>query len=298
MYTISQAADRAGVTSELLRAWERRYAIVTPRRTPAGYRLYDEPAIARVRAMRALVDEGWTPSAAAEHIRDMSDADLPAAPSASRVQTAEDIAAELVERFVQAAARMDRAAVQALLDEVGARGSFEAVVERYIFPALRALGEAWSQGVVSVAAEHEASAAVGRWLGAAYQAAAATTNRTNPVLVGLPAGARHELGTLAFAAAARRRGLNVHYLGADLPAADWVHAARTTVAGAAVIAVPTAADVTAARRVASALRRADSDLLVLFGGRGSDVMPLGAVLPLGVADAASELQSRLGSQPA
>ena len=62
MYTISEAADRAGVSAELLRAWERRYEIVTPRRTAAGYRLYDEAAIGRVRAMRGLVDEGWTPS--------------------------------------------------------------------------------------------------------------------------------------------------------------------------------------------------------------------------------------------
>ena len=60
MYTISEAADRAGVSVELLRAWERRYGIVEPDRTAAGYRLYDEAAIGRVRAMRGLVDEGWT----------------------------------------------------------------------------------------------------------------------------------------------------------------------------------------------------------------------------------------------
>src|SRR6478672_9251223 len=68
MYTIKQAAARIGLTVPVLRAWERRYGIVTPARTASGYRLYDEAAIARVRAMRRLVDAGMSPSAAADAI--------------------------------------------------------------------------------------------------------------------------------------------------------------------------------------------------------------------------------------
>src|SRR3712207_450395 len=55
MYTIRQAAARTGVPVSLLRAWERRYAIGRPTRTPAGYRLYDDEAIERLRTMRRLV---------------------------------------------------------------------------------------------------------------------------------------------------------------------------------------------------------------------------------------------------
>ena len=39
MYTIKQAAARSGVGVSLLRAWERRYGVVHPVRTPSGYRL-------------------------------------------------------------------------------------------------------------------------------------------------------------------------------------------------------------------------------------------------------------------
>ena len=292
MYTISEAADRAGVTSELLRAWERRYGIVTPRRTAAGYRLYDDRAIARVRAMRSLVDEGWTPSAAADHLRGLSDDDLPTTRSHDRVEDADGVADSLVEAFVDAASRMDRAGVQAFLDDVSARGSFETVVERYVFPALRVLGDAWRRGVVSVAGEHAASAAVARWLGAAYESAAAGGSGQT-VIIGLPPGARHELGALAFATACRRRGLNVHYLGADLPVADWVNAVRATEADGVVIAVPTADDLAAARRVASAVRRASPGVVVRVGGPASSGMPRGAVLKHGLAEAASELDRAL-----
>ena len=294
MYTIREAADRAGVTSELLRAWERRYGVVTPRRTAGGYRLYDERAIARVRAMRSLVDDGWTPSAAAAHLAEIDDDQLTAVSAGPSVpDSVETISADMVDRFVGAAARMDHAGVQAFLDDIGARGSFETVVDRYLFPALRSLGDAWSRGIVSVAAEHEASAAVARWLGAAYEAAATGTDDAPTVLVGLPPGARHELGALGFATAARRAGLRVHYLGADLPASEWVRAARATGADAAVIGVPTADDAAAARRVAGAVRRAHRAIQVFFGGAGSDAMARASVLANGPAEAAASLRSRL-----
>ena len=71
MYTIKQAAARTGVAVPTIRAWERRYGVVSPARTAAGYRLYDEDAVERLAAMRFLVEtEGWRPSQAAEHVKD------------------------------------------------------------------------------------------------------------------------------------------------------------------------------------------------------------------------------------
>ena len=39
MYTIKEAALRTGLTESVLRAWERRYGVVTPARTAGGYRV-------------------------------------------------------------------------------------------------------------------------------------------------------------------------------------------------------------------------------------------------------------------
>ena len=293
MYTISEAAERAGLSVELLRAWERRYGIVKPARTAAGYRLYDEAAIGRVRAMRGLVDDGWTPSAAAGSLRDVADADLPIVTGA-RIDFAapEKDADELVDRFVTAAAAMDSAGLQAVLDEMGARASFEAMSDRYLFPALRALGDAWEAGTVSVAAEHSASAAVARWIGAAYDAAGTNQGDARPVLVGLPTGARHELAALAFATAARRAGLSVLYLGPDLPVAEWTRAARSTNAAVAVIGVPTGADADAARVVARSLRRSVPGLIITFGGDGARGMRHNVVSD-GLPDAVRDVRSLL-----
>jgi DNA-binding transcriptional MerR regulator/methylmalonyl-CoA mutase cobalamin-binding subunit len=289
MYTISEAADRAGVSVDVMRAWERRYGVVTPQRTATGYRLYDIATINRIRAMRQLVEDGWSPSAAAAHVREAPVEEI--AEDAPRHQPAvDDIEADpLVDRFVRAAADLDAAALTGVLDEMAIRSSFEPMIERHLFPALRALGAAWASGDVSVAAEHAATAAVARWLGTAFEAAAADRQGDRPILVGLPPGARHELGALAFATACRRAGLAVQYLGADLPAADWARAARDTDATAAVIGVPTAADSDAARNVARALRRASPGLLVVFGGRGAADLRRATVLPTAIPDAVSEM---------
>lgn len=132
-------------------------------------------------------------------------------------------------------------------------------------PALVVLGEAWASGRIGVAVEHAASHAVHRRLSAAFQAAG-NAAADGGVLVGLPPGARHELGALAFAVAARRAGLPTLYLGPDLPVADWVAAARRIGARAAVIGAPTPADGPAAVDVATALHADDPVLAIAIGG--------------------------------
>lgn len=272
MYTIKQAAGRSGVSVPLLRAWERRYRIVEPARTASGYRLYDDASIARLRAMRFLIEDGWSAGTAAAHLLEAGDEAVAAITREAETSTAParrsaDASADaLVESFVTAAASLDEPALEAVLDEMFARGSFEQVVSALVMPSLVALGEGWASGRVDVAGEHAAANAVLRRLGAAFLAAGRPAGNGQVLLVGLPPGGRHELGALAFATAARRAGIAVRYLGADLPVQDWLDAATQTSAAAAAIGVVVPGDVEAAERLTSALRAARPDMLVAFGG--------------------------------
>jgi methanogenic corrinoid protein MtbC1 len=275
MYTIKEAAARTGIPIALLRAWERRYSVVTPARTPSGYRLYDDVALDRLRTMRRLVDDGWQPAAAAAAIVSGTARVTPrgAAASESEPDSAPDgsgaaLPGAIVD-FVSAAADLDVDRIERLLDDMLAVGSFERVADQLLLPALAAVGEGWADGRISVAGEHAASQAVLRRFGAAFQAAGRPPRGPGAIIVGLPPGARHELGALAFAVAARRDGLPVVYLGADLPVADWVAAAGRARPSAAVIGTVTASDVHAAVDVATALRAADRRIVVAFGGRTS-----------------------------
>ncbi len=270
MYTIKEAAARTGVPIALLRAWERRYHVVEPVRTAGGYRVYDEPALDRLRTMRRLVDDGWSPSLAAAAILR---GEAGSTPADGERRTVGDARVEpsahpaLIDDFVAAAIALDPAAVEGALDAIFAAGTFEHVADHLLVPALIALGDAWAEGRLGVAGEHAASHAVLRRLAAAFQAAGRPAPAAGSILVGLPPGSRHELAALAFSVAARRAGLPIAYLGPDLPADDWVTTSERVRAGGAVIGAPTRADVRAAVEVARAIRSNDPAVVVAFGGR-------------------------------
>lgn len=307
MYTIKQAAARSGVSVPTARAWERRYGVVHPQRTPSGYRLYDDEAIDRLIAMRFLVDtEGVRPSQAAEQVlapetdvarlveRAKGSGALADAPASGATARTEHLAGA----FVAAAGQLDVTTMERLLDEAFAAERFEAAVEHVVFPALRALGDAWSEGSIDVAMEHAASETVRRRLARFYDASASAGGAD--VIVGLPPGCHHEIGALVFAVAARRRSLRVVYLGADVPLASWLTAAETTRAPIAVLGVIGAADVPAASEVVAALRSLPRPPAIVLGGPRAGEIGDGSasiVLPPGVDDAVSAARSLLAPAP-
>jgi DNA-binding transcriptional MerR regulator/methylmalonyl-CoA mutase cobalamin-binding subunit len=300
VYTIKEASARTGVGAPLIRAWERRYGVVKPTRTPSGYRLYDDANLRVLVTMRSLVDSGW---AASEAARAIAAGEVPVEEIApdpvvgrgSAASAAEANCARMIQRFVSAAESASAADTESALDEILATGSFEAVVDDILLPAAAALGDSWEAGRMSVAAEHAASAAVTRRLSAVYQAAGIPV-RTSAV-VGLPPGSRHELGALAFAAALRRRGVGVLYLGADVTIDGWLDAVVRTRARAAIVGVVTEGDRAAASEVLEALR-AHGVNVISIGGSAAAVNGWSGqgvnLLPTRVVDAAAAVAEAIG----
>jgi methylmalonyl-CoA mutase cobalamin-binding subunit len=140
-----------------------------------------------------------------------------------------------------------------------------------------------------------ASYAVERRLALAFDAAASAARSGPKVVVGLPPGSRHALGALAFAVAARRAGMAVTYLGADLPSDDWL--AATEGAVAALIGVVASRDRGPALDVARRLRAARPDLVVAFGGRAAQRTIGYLVLPENLADAVSTVARAIEGRP-
>src|SRR5919112_1464562 len=57
-YPVRLVALRTGLTPHVLRAWERRYGVVSPARTMGGQRLYSDFDIERLRLLRRLTHRG------------------------------------------------------------------------------------------------------------------------------------------------------------------------------------------------------------------------------------------------
>ena len=293
MYTIKEASQRTGVSVALLRAWERRYGIVAPLRTEAGYRIYDDAAIGRIRAMRTLVADGWSPRQAAANVISTQAEDFPVAAVAAQPIDPRP-STEQSRGLVEAAARIDGPVIERALDDIFAMGSFERMVDDHLYPALVALGDAWARGEVDVAGEHAASAAALRRLGMAFDAAGSAGAGDASVLVGLPPGSRHELPALGFAVALRRAGISTTYLGPDVPIKSWVTAVRQAHVRAVVIGVVMAEDMLGAAAVVTALRDRHPDLLIAVGGRHSgELTGVSAHLPEPLVDAVTDLRRLL-----
>jgi DNA-binding transcriptional MerR regulator/methylmalonyl-CoA mutase cobalamin-binding subunit len=326
MYTIKQAAARTGLSVALIRVWERRYGVVEPGRTAAGYRLYDDEAIRRLAAMRALVAGGWAPRQAAERLRDPG-SDLGAVPGNGRSNPrpiaaasrpvdrfgaaptlppgqdhgARDLA--LVADLVSAARELDVPAMERILDESFAAQRFELAIEDIVSPALRAIGSSWAEGTIDVAAEHAASETIRRRL-ARFFDAGGVGERIPTVIVGLPPDGYHEIGAFAFAVAARRAGLDVLYLGANVPVSSWVHTVLDTRAPVVVLGIVAPADIESAAEVIEALRGIEPPPACLVGGpfsvdapETSDTVRLPVQLDAAVAAVVEILESGSPSSP-
>jgi DNA-binding transcriptional MerR regulator len=203
---IGELSRRAGVSPELLRAWERRYGLLRPTRTPGGLRLYSSEDLERVQAMQLHLAEGLAAAQAA--------ALALASPLAA--EDAPPLAPDRMQRQLSAALDgFDEPAAQAVLDRLLAAATVEVVLTEVILPYLRELGARWERGEITVAQEHFASNVVrGRLLGLAR----GWGRGVGPValLACLP-GEHHDLGLIAFGLALRSHGWRIAYLGADTP---------------------------------------------------------------------------------
>jgi DNA-binding transcriptional MerR regulator len=206
---IGQLARRTGVSPELLRAWEQRYGLLQPTRTPGGFRLYSAADEARVQRMQHLVSGGLAAAQAAHLVlSDDEPAPQAASPSATTLEeAADDLTASLD--------RLDEPAANTALDRLFAAYTVETVLQEIVLPYLHRLGERWESGEVSVAQEHFASNLLrGRLLGLAQGWG---QGRGPAAILACVPGEQHELGLLAFGITLRRRGWRITYLGTDSP---------------------------------------------------------------------------------
>lgn len=288
MYTVKHAAVLTGIPAETLRKWERRYHVVEPARSEGGYRLYDDAAIARLTAMHALVEAGWSASRAAEQVTSGT--------TLGQVATEEahpDLEPDAdLDLLVDLAADLDARRLAQALDEAFASAGSETFLDDWLMPALHRLGSAWQRGEVSVAGEHFVSAGLHRRLAAALDAVPAREGSPR-VLVGLARGSRHELGVLGFAVALARAGIEVVYVGGDLPPESWVVAVTTQTPAAVVLGVPSPDDVPAVRDTVAALAAVRPGLPVFLGGGRQGDVGSGEVLGHSLREAAALVRQRV-----
>jgi MerR family transcriptional regulator, light-induced transcriptional regulator len=204
---IGALSKRAGVSAHVLRAWETRYGLFAPDRSPGGFRLYSDADLRRVRRMQAYLAEGLSAAEAARAVlAEPEPAPAPAADPASGTA------------LRHALDDLDERAAHLVLDQLFGSLTVETVIRDVLLPYLHDLGERWARGDVTVGQEHFASNVVRSRL--AGMATGWGTGRGPRALLACPPGELHDIALLSFGLVLRRSGWRVTFLGADSPVGD------------------------------------------------------------------------------
>jgi methanogenic corrinoid protein MtbC1 len=276
LYRIQAVANATGVSEHALRVWERRYGELASKRSAAGYRLYTEEDVGRIKVIKELLDQGHAigeiatlPVRDLERMRDRGKP--PASPALPQ-----PIAEVARKRFLDAIAAMDPEEAQRVAASATVAFPAFELISSVIAPILRELGERWTAGEFTIAQEHAASAIIRNQLGELLRMSRPSEGAPT-IVVTTPEGELHEFGAMLAGVAATTVGARVVYLGPNTPAEDLAAGARGSRAKAVVLSV-VALDPKAAYEAIASIRKAlPKNVAVWVGGAQS-----GKPLPPGV----------------
>ncbi|GAB3587368.1 cobalamin-dependent protein [Calidifontibacter terrae] len=199
---IGRLAALSGVSTDLLRVWERRFGLFSPVRSPGGYRMYADHDVVVARRVAQLRQEGLPMLEAIAH-------------ATGGLPTRSPDRQALVKELMVAAIDLDTARFTAALAAAVRRvGVADAIHDVYL-PFLHELGSDWECGRITVAQEHFASHLLRRHVGGFAQD---TIDPADPVAVlACPPGELHDIPLLCLGVLLSRSGWTVRYLGANTP---------------------------------------------------------------------------------
>ncbi|MFN8591407.1 MAG: MerR family transcriptional regulator [Thermomicrobiales bacterium] len=275
VYNTNAVVQRTGVPADTFRAWERRYGLPHPARTGGNQRLYSDRDIATITWLRDQTRTGLTISQAVELLKSREapelksitaeqgtaerESALPGATSSQRFQ----------EQLLAALLDFDTESASHVFEDALAFVAVEELCLDLIQPCLYEIGERWQRGEIPVSVEHFATAFFIRKLSALVNLAR-PANGQGTVIAACLEGELHEVGLLMTSLFLARRGINVIYLGPNLPLTDLVQAAEEISPELILLSASTAAG---ARDLARSSHRIKS--LLRGESRGSRVPEIG-----------------------
>lgn len=291
-YPIRAVAEKTGLSAHTIRAWERRYGVLSPDRTKTNRRMYNEADITRLALLHRAVGAGHSIGL----ISGLSDEELEhlAGSPLSKVPT-RGATGDFLAECRTAMLALDAASFEDCLGRASIVLGVDGLLSDVIVPLLAELDQGWSSGSVRIAHEHLASALLRTRLERIRLSLHASPGAPR-LLVTTPRGQLHELGALILAVTAAREGWHVTYLGPNLPAEEIILASGQV--GAHAIALSIVYPVADAM-LPDELRRLRTELgqrtPILVGGRaaGSYSEVLREIAVIDVEDTAS-MQEALG----
>src|SRR5690349_5838848 len=272
-FNLKVVLKETGIAADTLRAWERRYGLPMPQRSAGGHRLYSQRDIETIKWLMQRQSEGLSISRAVdlwnEQIGSGTDplahlAQAAAATVPTQYKSPDTTLDTLRAQWIDACLNFSEANAEQTLNHAFSMFPVEAVCLGVLQQGMFEIGERWYENRASVQQEHFASGLAMRRLDALLSASP-TPTRNQTVLIGCPAEEWHTFTPLLLSLLLRRRGLNVIYLGANVPLEQF----SNTVTNLDVDLVILVAQqlISAAALQETALALSGKKIRVAFGGR-------------------------------
>lgn len=224
---ISEVSSQTGVNPITLRAWERRYGILKPKRTEKGHRLYSENDVSLIKNILVTLEQG----VAIGQINYLIKSDIPK----------EDEKAlenyrwhEYLENILQAIKQFNFHKLDNLYNDILSLYPIHIVTKRLILPLLETLGKNWKASETGIAEEHFFSIYLRNKIGVRLHHEMYHSGSSRIIFACLPCE-HHEFGLLLFALYCLNKGCHPVILGANLPFNQLEPVARITKADAIVL---------------------------------------------------------------
>ena len=258
---ISAVERETGLSKDVLRVWERRYAFPRPSRDDNGERLYTASEIAKLRAIKRLMDVGMRPG----KIVLCSQQELDALAEARIAPRSVDLAPALERGIVAMLKTHDAAALQQALANLLMKQGLQRFVLDTLTPLNRAIGDAWMRGELEVFEEHLYTEQLQVALRTAINAFPRQTGTPRVLLTTFP-GEHHGVGLLMVEALLVPEAAQCISLGVQTPLEDIRRAALAHKAHLVALSFSSAFPVRQASEGLAVLRRQLPATITMWAG--------------------------------
>jgi MerR family transcriptional regulator, light-induced transcriptional regulator len=278
-FNLKVVLKETGLAADTLRAWERRYGLPVPQRTQGGHRLYSQRDIETIKWLMARQAEGLSISRAVdlwnEQTASGSDPLAGSTPSTLNSLKTTHVLSETTldgmrAEWIKACMSFNETYAEQILNQAFSMFPVEVVCMDVLQKGMSEIGSRWYQNQASVQQEHFASALAMRRLDALISATPAPT-QNKIVIVGCPPDEWHTFTPLLLTLLLRRRGINIIYLGANVPAEQFVRTVQDIKADLVVLVAQQL--ISAATLQQTSLLLSNKKIPVAFGGRIFNIHP-------------------------
>ena len=213
-FTIKDLENLSGIKAHTLRIWEQRYDFIKPKRTFTNIRYYSNDDLKSILNISLLNKYGFKIS----HINKMSEAEIKEKILSLHQQEAhlERVVNELVQYMVD----LNVTAFEETIGLYIEKNGIESAITDVIFSYMEKIGVLWITNHINPAQEHLVTNIIRQKLIVGIEKISPPITSTKTFLLFLPEAEYHELGLLFMYFLLKKRGVNVIYLGCNVPLRD------------------------------------------------------------------------------